>query len=87
MIDPKKCVGCEMRMNCGRNVYNWTKKGARAARPYQCIVGFSPCTNLFPGKAITFPDREIVRAIYKKSMWAKGKKQLTAEVKLQIKKD
>ena len=86
-IDPKKCVKCGMCMNCGKAVYDWTQDGSRVGRPYSCIVGCSTCANLCMGKAISFPDIESVREIYKKEhLWAKVKKQLTEEGKLKIEK-
>ena len=33
-VDLKKCVKCGMCMNCGKNVYDWTKEGPKIARPY-----------------------------------------------------
>lgn len=36
-IDAKKCVKCGMCMNCGKNVYDWTKDGEKVARPYSCV--------------------------------------------------
>jgi ferredoxin len=36
-IDPKKCVKCGMCLNCGRNVYDWTKDGAKVVRPYNYV--------------------------------------------------
>lgn len=82
-VDPKKCIRCGTCMNCGRNVFDWTEEGPVVARPYQCVVGCSTCANLCPGEAITFPDIEMVRQIYKKhGIWAKIKKQLIEEGKL-----
>jgi len=82
-IDPEKCLKCGMCMNCGKAVYDWTEDGARVGRPYACIVGCSTCANLCMGKAISFPDIETVRAIYKKEkIWTKVKKQLKEEGKL-----
>lgn len=70
-------------MNCGKAVYDWTENGARVGRPYSCIVGCSTCANLCMGKAISFPDIETVREIYKKEkIWTKVKKQLTEDGKL-----
>jgi len=82
-IDPEKCVKCGMCMNCGKGVFDWTKEGARVARPYNCVVGCSTCANLCQGNAITFPDIHELRGIYKKEgIWVKVKKQLGKEGKL-----
>ena len=75
-----------MCMNCGRTVYDWTKEGAKVARPFNCVVGCQSCANLCLGNAITFPDVASVRQLYKKEgIWAKVKKQLEEEGKLKIK--
>lgn len=82
-IDPEKCVKCGMCMNCNKKVYDWTPEGARVARPMQCVVGCTTCANLCLGNAISFPDIQVVRAIYKKrGVWSKVKKALQAEGKL-----
>lgn len=86
-IDREKCVKCAICMNCGRNVFAWTKEGAEVVRPNDCVVGCSTCANLCLGEAITFPDLQKVREIYKKNgLWAKVKKQLKAEGKLTLSK-
>jgi MinD superfamily P-loop ATPase len=82
-IDPEKCVKCGMCMNCGRGVYEWTEDGPKVAKPYECIVGCSTCGNLCMGKAISFPDIESVRHIYKREgIWAKVKKVLEEQGKI-----
>ena len=86
-IDAAKCVKCGMCMNCGKNVFDWTEKGAVVARPNSCSVGCTSCSHLCLGEAITFPDLQGLRQLYKKEgIWAKVKKQLAEEGKLQIKK-
>ena len=85
-IDPEKCVKCGMCMNCGKAVYDWTEDGPRVVRPLDCIVGCTTCANLCMGKAITFPDIETVRTIYKEQgIWKKVKKELTETGKLNVK--
>jgi NAD-dependent dihydropyrimidine dehydrogenase PreA subunit len=84
-IDSKKCVKCGMCLNCGRNVYDWTKDGAKVVRPYNCVVGCTTCANLCQGNAITFQDIKTIRELYKKEgIWSKVKKQLQEEEKLKI---
>ena len=84
-IDPKKCVKCGMCMNCGKNVFEWTKKGAKVARPDSCVVGCTTCGNLCLGKAISFPNIQPIRDLYQKEgIWAKVKKQLEEEGKIKI---
>lgn len=82
-INYDKCVKCGMCMNCGRNVYDWTDEGPVVARPNQCIVGCNTCANLCMGEAISFPDKETIREIYKREkIWPKVKKQLIEEGKI-----
>jgi NAD-dependent dihydropyrimidine dehydrogenase PreA subunit len=56
-----------MCMNCGRNVFAWTKNGAEVVSPNNCVAGCSTCANLCLGEAITFPDLHKVREIYRKN--------------------
>lgn len=85
-IDPEKCVKCGMCMNCGKNVYEWTKDGARVARPFDCVVGCNTCTNLCLGRAISHPDISELRELYKKEgIWAKVKKEMKEQGKLVVK--
>ncbi len=65
-VDESKCVGCGMCMNCGRNVYDWVNGKPKVVRSYNCVVGCTSCANLCLGKAISFPDIESVRDLYKK---------------------
>ena len=82
-IDPDKCVKCGMCMNCGKNVFDWTEEGARVARPYDCQVGCTTCSALCLGNAITFPDVETIRDLYKKEgIWAKVKNDLKEKGKI-----
>lgn len=76
-VDSRKCVKCAMCMNCGKNVYNWTKDGPVVARPYDCVPGCNTCAILCMGDAISFPSPEYIRAIYKREkIWGKMKKVL-----------
>jgi len=82
-IDLSKCVKCGMCMNCGKKVFEWTKEGPKVVRPYQCVVGCATCANLCAGNAISFPDIQELRELYKKQgIWAKVKKQLIEEGKI-----
>ena len=86
-IDTAKCVKCGMCMNCGKGVYKWTEKGPEIVQPYNCVIGCTTCGNLCLGNAVSFPDIQQVREIYKKEgIWAKVKKQLEQEGKLQVTK-
>ena len=85
-VDRKKCVKCGMCLNCGNKVYDWSSEGARVARPNACVVGCTTCGNLCLGKAISFPDLDGIRLLYKKEgIWPKVKKQLEEEGRLVIK--
>jgi NAD-dependent dihydropyrimidine dehydrogenase PreA subunit len=77
IIDLSKCVKCGICMNCGKGVYEWTSKGPVVANPLDCVVGCSSCANLCEGNAITFPDLNELRALYKKEhLWAKVTRQM-----------
>ncbi len=79
-IDPEKCVKCGMCMNCGHKVYEWADEGPKVARPNDCVVGCSTCANLCAGQAISFPDVERLRKLYRQEkIWAKVKKHLIAQ--------
>lgn len=83
-IDKNKCIKCGMCMNCGKNVYSWTKAGPKVTNPFNCVVGCSTCSNLCEGNAITFPDIENVKKIYKEEkIWSKVKRKLKEEGKLE----
>ena len=85
-VDSSKCVKCGMCMNCGKGVYDWTEGGAIVARPYNCVVGCSTCANLCMGDAISFPDIQEIRALYKRErIWQQVKTELQEEGKLIIK--
>jgi len=82
-IDESKCVKCGMCMNCGKDVYKWTKEGPKVAHPYQCVVGCTTCGTLCLGNAIAFPDIHIVREIYhREKIWSKVRRQLLEEGEL-----
>jgi len=83
-IDPEKCLKCGMCMNCGQNVYKWTKDGPVVAQPYKCVVGCTTCETLCQGEAISFPDKQKLREFYEEhGIWAKVKKELKEEGKLE----
>ena len=82
-IDIEKCVGCGMCLNCGKQVYEWNHGKACVARRDDCIVGCTTCANLCLGKAISFPNIEDVRALYKKEgIWTKMKNYLKKQGKI-----
>jgi NAD-dependent dihydropyrimidine dehydrogenase PreA subunit len=84
-IDEDKCVKCGMCMNCGKKVYKWTGDVPIVANPYKCVVGCTTCATLCQGKAISFPDKEALRELYKKEgIWAKVKKGLKEEGRLEV---
>jgi len=79
-IDPVKCVSCGICMNCGKGVYAWTAQGPVVARPTSCVIGCTTCANLCLGKAISFPDIETVRSLYRREgIWGKVKADLIAQ--------
>ena len=82
-IDHTKGVKCGICMNCGKEGYNWTKEGPIVARPNACVVGCTTCANLCKGEAIIFPEKEELRALYKREkLWTKVTRQLKKEGKL-----
>jgi MinD superfamily P-loop ATPase len=82
-VDLEKCVMCGMCMNCGKQVYTWTKKGPLVTSSNSCVVGCTSCQTLCKGDAITFPDVNELRAFYRKeNIWAKVTVQLKSEGKL-----
>lgn len=71
-------------MNCGKQVYTWTKAGPVVAKPMDCVVGCTTCANLCKGEAITFPNVNELRELYRKEhLWAKVTKQMKAAGKLE----
>jgi len=86
-INDSKCVKCGMCMNCGRSVYEWTEEGPKVMRPNECVVGCTTCANLCLGDAISFPDLNAVREIYKRErIWSKVKQALIQGGKIPIEK-
>jgi MinD superfamily P-loop ATPase len=64
-------------MNCGKGVFTWTTQGPAVSNPNDCVVGCSTCGTLCEGNAITFPDMNELRALYKKEhLWAKVTRQM-----------
>jgi NAD-dependent dihydropyrimidine dehydrogenase PreA subunit len=58
-VDYESCIGCGLCIvTCGRSVYDWDleKNKPIVARPYNCLVGCSTCSNLCPKDAISFPS-------------------------------
>lgn len=65
-IDAEKCIGCAMCMHCGKNVFDFVDNKAVVARKGQCTPGCRTCSNLCPGRAITFPDPKTLRDLFKR---------------------
>lgn len=81
-IAPGKCVKCNMCMKCGK-VYAWTQEDPVVSKPLACVVGCTTCAHLCEGEAISFPDKNDLRALYKKEhLWAKVTRLMKAEGKL-----
>jgi NAD-dependent dihydropyrimidine dehydrogenase PreA subunit len=79
-IDPQKCVGCGMCINCGRKVFDWVEGQSVVARRLDCVVGCQTCANLCQGDAITFPDIKGIQDLYQREgIWAKVQDDLTAK--------
>lgn len=87
-IDPEKCVKCGMCMNCGQKVYKWTGDVPLVAYPDKCVVGCTTCATLCQGNAISFPDKDNLRELYKKErIWSKVKKELKKEGVLEVEEE
>ena len=84
-IDKEKCVECGICMNCGQKVFKWTIDGPVVVKPNKCVVGCSTCATLCKGDAISFPDQEGLRKIYKKeNIWSKVKAEMIKEGRLEV---
>lgn len=84
-IDTDKCVGCGMCMNCGKAVYDWEESKAVVGRYNDCVVGCTTCANLCLNNAISFPDIEKVRAVYKEhNVYSHVKEDLIEKGKINI---
>jgi len=78
-IDPRKCVGCGICMNCGKKVFDWVDGKSVVARRDACVVGCMTCGNLCQGHAISFPSLDALLKLYRKNkVWAAVKEQLVA---------
>ena len=79
-IDANTCVGCGMCLNCGKKVFKWVDGKSTVGIFFECQVGCSTCANLCPARAISFPDLEAVRELYKKeSIWGKVRQRMVEE--------
>lgn len=84
-VDPNKCIGCGMCLNCGKKVFEWKGGKSVVARYFDCQVGCTTCANLCPARAISFPDLEDLRALYvKEGIWAKVREQMIQEGKITV---
>lgn len=82
-IDAKKCVGCGVCLNCGKNVFEWEDGKSVVARRNDCVVGCMTCANLCQGRCISFPPLEDLRRFYKDNrVWNQVKKAMIAEGKI-----
>lgn len=70
-IDPQRCTGCGVCLNCGKDVYEWGEDYPVVARPLDCVLRCSTCANLCPEGAISFPDVAELRRLYREQgIWA-----------------
>lgn len=84
-IDARKCVGCGVCLNCGKNVFDWEDGKSVVARRNDCQVGCTTCANLCQGKCISFPPLEELRRFYKEhQMWKHVKEAMIAEGKITV---
>ncbi len=84
-VDPEKCIGCGMCLNCGKKVFEWKDGKSVVVRYFDCQVGCNTCGNLCPAKAISFPELEDLRALYmREGIWAKVREQMIQEGKITV---
>ena len=82
-IDAKKCVGCGVCLNCGKNVFEWKEGKSVVARRDYCVVGCMTCANLCQGKCISFPPLEELRRVYKDHrVWSSVKEAMVKDGKI-----
>ena len=82
-VDAKKCVGCGVCLNCGKNVFEWEDGKSVVARRNDCVVGCMTCGNLCQGRCISFPPLEDLRGFYKDHrIWSQVKEAMIAEGKI-----
>ena len=86
IVDLSKCLKCGICMNCGKQVYTWTKEGPVVEAPLDCGVGCTTCRNLCKGEAISFPDKHELRSLYEREkLWAKVTRQMKKDGKMETK--
>ncbi len=64
-IDYDLCAGDQECFNfCKNDVFEWDEENKRpiVKNPYNCVVGCQACINICPVEAISFPDKEELRA-------------------------
>jgi len=67
----------------GKKVFEWVEGKPKVVRHYDCVVGCTTCGNLCLGNAISFPDLQELRRLFKeRGVWSAVKKALIAEGKL-----
>lgn len=87
-VDAKKCVGCGVCLNCGKNVFEWKDGKSVVVNRDNCQVGCMTCANLCQGKCISFPPLEDVRRFYREhGMWEKVREAMIAEGKISADED
>ncbi|MBO3757869.1 MAG: ferredoxin family protein, partial [Candidatus Brockarchaeota archaeon] len=87
-VDNESCIGCGLCIiTCGRNVFDWNLKENKpiVARPYNCLVGCSTCSNLCPRDAISFPPLGKLRKLRDKAGVVRKASERIREVKDSIK--
>jgi NAD-dependent dihydropyrimidine dehydrogenase PreA subunit len=89
-IEPSRCIGCGICLNCGKNVFDWLPDEEKAvvARPLDCVVGCNTCANLCHGRAISFPEvKELLIFYAHNHIWDHVKAALISEGKLPQRKE
>jgi MinD superfamily P-loop ATPase len=85
-IDPEKCTGCGMCLNCGKNVFVYENGKSMVAHYSDCVPGCSTCRSLCEGNAISFPSLKELRQVYKQNeIWKIVKEEMIANGKIPTK--
>jgi NAD-dependent dihydropyrimidine dehydrogenase PreA subunit len=64
-VDHDLCTGDQECFTfCKNGVFEWDEESNRpiVMNPYNCVVGCQACINICPVQAISFPDKEELRA-------------------------
>ncbi|MGB8770489.1 MAG: 4Fe-4S dicluster domain-containing protein [Candidatus Korobacteraceae bacterium] len=76
-IDNAACLGDRICYDfCKNAVFSWDEENQRpvVSNPSNCVVGCESCTQLCPSEAISFPNKEHLRATLRRLRTGTGTK-------------